>query len=105
MPQPVEAVSAAVVTPIPTPARPAAADPSPDKMVTAEMVESARKSNKLEGVGGAKLGVAKVNARDVSLLNGGSIRIGERFPSGERLLALDPENGQIITDKRTLLVF
>jgi hypothetical protein len=74
-------------------------------LVTADMVSAAKKTNKIEGVDGAKLGVLKVNATDVSLKNGGRIKIGDRFPSGERLLSLDPENEQIVTDKRTILVF
>lgn len=69
------------------------------------MVESAKTTNKIEGVNGAKLGVSHINQRSVTLHNGGEIRIGERFPSGERLLALDPDGAQIVTDKRTLIIF
>lgn len=88
--------------------------PAPDKTlqklpvasdITHDMIAAAKKTNKIEGVDGGKLGVSKVNDNHVSLSNGGKINIGDRFPSGERLLSLDPENGQIVTDKRTLLVF
>lgn len=101
---PVPPVQAAVpVTAAPVAVKPPAAAPAP--AVTAAMVESAKTTNKIEGVNGAKLGVSHINQRSVTLHNGGEIRIGERFPSGERLLALDPDGAQIVTDKRTLIIF
>lgn len=95
--------AAAPVTAAPVAVKPPAAAPAP--AVTAAMVESAKATNKIEGVNGAKLGVTHINQRSVTLHNGGEIRIGERFPSGERLLALDPDGAQIVTDKRTLIIF
>lgn len=95
--------AAAPVTAAPVAVKPPAAAPAPP--VTAAMVESAKTTNKIEGVNGAKLGVTHINQRSVTLHNGGEIRIGERFPSGERLLALDPDGAQIVTDKRTLIIF
>lgn len=73
--------------------------------VTSEMVVQANKTNKIEAINSANLGVSKINPDVVLLKNGGSIRVGEKFPSGETLLSLDPENGQIVTSKRTLLLF
>lgn len=75
------------------------------QVVTTEMIASAKKSNKIEGVDSAKLGVSKISTSGVFLRNGSTIKIGDRFPSGEQLLSLDPDNGQIVTDKRTLLIF
>lgn len=73
--------------------------------VTPDMVVAAKKSNKIEGVDGVKLGVSKLNSQAVYLKNGKVVPIGGVFQSGERLLELDAENGQIVTDKRTILVF
>lgn len=73
--------------------------------VTPEMVASAKTTNKIEGIDGARLGVSQIGADTVFLKNGSSIKIGGKFPSGEVLLQLDPDNGQIVTTKRTLLVF
>lgn len=74
-------------------------------VVTPETVAAARKNNRIEGVDGAKLGVLKLDPAGVELKNGRTIHPGGKFPSGERLLAIDQANGQIVTDRRTILVF
>lgn len=82
-----------------------AADSPADDAITPELVAQARRTNRLEGMDGAKLGVRRVDSAGVELKDGRTIRPGGRFPSGERLLAVDPSSGQIVTDRRTILVF
>lgn len=91
-------------SPPPSASAPAPA-PAPVALVTPDMVASAKNSNKIEGIDGARLGVSKIGTDAVFLKNGSNIKIGGKFPSGEVLLQLDPDNGQIVTTKRTLLVF
>lgn len=69
-----------------------------------DAVISARDKSKIEAVPAAALGIVKLTTDGVELKNGRTIPIGGTFPSGDRLLATDVENGQIVTDRRTILV-
>jgi len=73
--------------------------------VSPEALAAARAQNKIEGIDAAKLGVDRIEAGAVVMRSGGRVQLGGRFPSGERLLFVDPANAQIITDARTILVF
>ena len=97
-------------TPAPAPevaAPVAAAHVTPDalpKPVSAAALAAAKASNKIEGISAEKIGVAKIDPSGVVMRSGGRIPVGGRFPSGERLLAVDAVTGQIITDARTVIV-
>lgn len=103
LPSPVVAAGSkpAVVKPSPLPS---AADALP-KPVTPEALAAAKSTNKIEGVSAEKIGVAKIEPGTVVMRSGGRIPVGGRFPSGERLLAVDPATQQIVTDSRTVLIF
>ena len=67
-------------------------------------VKAAIATNSIEMAPKAKMGVEKVTAGGVVMSSGGTIRVGERFTSGERLLSVDKETGRIVTDKRTVVI-
>lgn len=67
-------------------------------------VAEVEKNNKVEGVSADKIGVKQISEDGVTVRNGSQIRLGERFPSGERLLKVDPTAAKIVTDKRTILL-
>jgi hypothetical protein len=86
-------------------APPSSANQAGTVTVSADMIAAAKRTTKIEGVEFSKIGISKINDNSISLKNGTVIRIGDQFPSGERLLSVDPENSQILTDKRTILAF
>lgn len=59
---------------------------------------------KIEAVSIKKAGVSKIERGSVTLENGTRIQIGEKFPSGEKLMFVDAANQHIVTDKRQLLL-
>jgi hypothetical protein len=73
--------------------------------VTQAEIDKATKSNTVEMVKHAQAKVTKVDRAGVTLDNGHFIPIGGTFTSGERLLATDPSNEQIVTDRRTIVLF
>lgn len=73
-------------------------------LMTSDAVVAARDKNKIEAIPASALGVVKLTSDGVELKNGRIVPIGGTFPSGDRLLATDVENGQIVTDRRTILV-
>lgn len=92
----------------PTPDRSQAAQtaqgPAQPAPVSAEALAQARQRNRLEAVPPAKIGVDSVEAGAVRMLNGSVVGVGQRFPSGERLLSVDPQLREIVTDSRTILL-
>jgi predicted outer membrane lipoprotein len=76
-----------------------------DARVTEAMVAAAKRSNRLEGVDATKLGILRIDAHGVELRNGTRVPVGAFFPSCDRLLSTDPADAQIVTDKRTIMVF
>ncbi len=86
------------VVPVPTPV-PAAVP------VSQEDVARATARNPVVGVNADKLGVTKLSAAGVQLRSGATIKIGDHFASGERLLSVDPVNNRIVTSARQVLVF
>ena len=72
---------------------------------TAAEVAAVVKTARIEGVSADKAGVERISAGAVHLRGGRTIKVGSSFPSGERLLAVDPENGRIITNQRQILMF
>lgn len=102
----------------PPAAQPRPAAPAPDRSqaaqtaqgpaqtapVSAEALAQARQRNRLEAVPPAKIGVDSVEAGAVRMLNGSVVSVGQRFPSGERLLSVDPQLREIVTDSRTILL-
>ncbi|MDF2461874.1 MAG: hypothetical protein K0Q43_109 [Ramlibacter sp.] len=59
----------------------------------------------VEGVSFDKAAVAKLERGAVHLRDGRQIPVGGSFPSGEKLLAIDPDNSRIITNQRQILLF
>lgn len=76
----------------------------PKPAVTPEELASAMKG-RIEGVSSAKAGIKKLDADAVEFLSGRRVRVGEIFPSGEKLLNVDPSTGRIITNQRQLIIF
>lgn len=74
-----------------------------DIRVTQEKIVD--KDMPLEAASAKDLGINKIESGYIALRSGVLVRIGESFPSGERLISADPQNGQIITDRRTIVVF
>jgi hypothetical protein len=72
--------------------------------VTGEELLIALKA-KVEGFAAAKAGVRALDKNAVHLRNGGVVRIGQTFPSGEKLLQVDPENNLVLTNRRQMLLF
>jgi len=68
-------------------------------------VAAAVKNLKIEGVSADKAGVERLTVSGVYLRGGKVVRVGGVFPSGERLLAVEPENGRVITNQRQILMF
>jgi hypothetical protein len=66
--------------------------------VTGEELLIALKA-KVEGFAAAKAGVRALDKNAVHL------RIGQTFPSGEKLLQVDPENNLVLTNRRQMLLF
>lgn len=80
--------------------------PSPavaTKVSGEEVLDAMR--NRIEGVSADKAGVVRVDRDAVLLRNGTAIRVGESFPSGERLLLIDHENARVVTNQRQMLLF
>lgn len=89
----------------PTPTTPTSAAPeAPPTPVTPEELKAAESSNSIEMTQGEKVGVAKFDGSTVVMKSGTRVRVGDRFSSGEKLLLTDPENGRIVTNRRTIIV-
>jgi outer membrane biosynthesis protein TonB len=99
-------VVAAKPAPVAAPAQP---QPAPVQASTAQPVTSeelaAAAKNKIEGVSSATAGIARLTPDSVEFLSGRRVRTGELFPSGEKLLKVDPASGRIVTNQRQLLIF
>ena len=61
------------------------------------------KSN-IQGVTMEKAGITHIWADAVDFKSGTRIRVGEKFPSGEKLLQLDAQLGRIVTDQRQIII-
>lgn len=51
-----------------------------------------------------KAGIAKLWTNAVDFRSGMRIKVGERFPSGERLVSVDASLGLINTDQRQIII-
>ncbi|MEJ8837688.1 hypothetical protein [Ramlibacter sp. AN1133] len=78
--------------------------PAPTEAVSGEELVLAMKA-RIEGAPAQKAGVKSLEKGAVVLLNGGTVRVGQVFPSGEKLLQVDPENNRVVTTKRQMLLF
>jgi hypothetical protein len=105
---PTSAITAvAIADAAPLPVRPAASpaqERQESRPVTSEEMAQAAKF-RIEGVNAEKAGVGRLDAEGVHLRNGGVVRTGDYFPSGERLLSVDVENARVVTSKRQILLF
>jgi hypothetical protein len=89
-----------VVTPTATQALPAASNPAP-----ALAPAPSRPSNApFQAVSAAKAEIAGLDKAWVKMNSGLVVHIGDKFPSGETLVSVDPVKGQIVTDRRVLLI-
>ncbi len=82
----------------------AATAPSP---VPAPQVDLAKiiASVPVEGVSYEKASVSRLERSAVHLQDGKRIAVGENFPSGETLLAVDADNSRVVTSRRQILLF
>ncbi len=72
---------------------------------SADQVATARRNNPTEVVSSQQLGLQSLQPRQAVLKDGRMIAVGDVFPSGDRLLAIDLDNKQLITDRRTIILF
>lgn len=94
-------------TPQPSPTTPAARTQvatAPTAPINPHEVSKAKNNNSIEAIQGSKIGVSRIGSDAVIMQSGTKVSIGERFTSGEKLLGVDTETGQIITDQRTILL-
>jgi hypothetical protein len=47
-------------------------------------------------------GIAGMDSSGIHFRSGRRVAIGEPFPSGEKLLSIDPRNARIVTDRRVI---
>lgn len=59
----------------------------------------------VEGVSYEKASVSRLERSAVHLQDGKRIAVGENFPSGETLLAVDADNSRVVTSRRQILLF
>lgn len=110
-PKPVQAQVAAVAPPVVAPTqtpetKKAAGTSERDvRYIVGEELFKATASGNVEGVSAEKAGISKLTTDAVVMRSGLSVRVGQMFPSGERLLLVDRENGRIVTNSRQLLIF
>lgn len=95
------APSQAQPAPPPAPVQPQVSVAQP---VTSEELAAAAK-NKIEGVSSVTAGISRLTPDAVEFVSGRRVRTGELFPSGEKLLKVDPASSRIITNQRQLLIF
>jgi hypothetical protein len=88
----------------PAPRPPLASEATPGAPPSQEAVAQARQRNRIEAVPPGKIGVNSIESGSVRMVNGNLIHVGQRFPSGERLLSVDPQLREIVTDARTILL-
>lgn len=58
----------------------------------------------VEAVSQSQAQVADLSSTGVRMKSGLTISIGGKFPSGEKLIAVDPAKHQIVTDQRTIVL-
>lgn len=104
-PVPAPAQPAVQAKPIAAPAQPAPAVPQGETSpVTADEIKRAMANNRIEGISSEKANIVKLSQDVIEFKSGRKVRKGEKFPSGEKLLGVDPTSGRIITDQRQLLI-
>lgn len=59
----------------------------------------------LDGVTYEKAAVARLEAGAVVMRDGRRIALGQTFPSGETLVAVDAQNSRLVTDRRQIVLF
>lgn len=79
--------------------------PQPPKpAVTGEELVNALKNKKIEAVTPKKANIDSITQDRVTFASGTVIRVGEKFPSGEKLIMVDPSTNKIVTDQRQILL-
>ncbi|MFZ3116788.1 MAG: hypothetical protein WA159_00560, partial [Variovorax sp.] len=96
-----EARAAAARGKAPAEPRPAARAEPP---VTAAAPAPASMNGPTERVTKDEEGLADVHAGAVVFKSGRRVSVGEAFPSGERLLSVDPTLGEIVTSRRRIVL-
>jgi hypothetical protein len=89
-----------------TRAKPATeASPRPEPVVRlAPPVPAAGTNAPTERVTKDEAGVADIQASGVTFRSGRRVAVGDSFPSGEKLISVDPGIGEIITSKRRIVI-
>lgn len=78
-------------------------EPTPPP-IGSDVIAQAKQHNPIEGVNIAQAKISSLSSDAVVMHSGARVRIGERFPSGERLLAVEPTLRQIVTSQRTIIL-
>lgn len=73
--------------------------------VSAGEIKATLENGRVEGVSAQKAGVSRIGPGLVRMASGREVRVGEVFPSGERLLQVDPANNRLVTSDRQILLF
>lgn len=85
------------------PANEAAVRPEPTVRL-APPVPAAGTNAPTERVTKDEAGVAEIQASGVTFKSGRRVAVGDSFPSGEKLISVDPAIGEIITSKRRIVI-
>lgn len=114
---PVQAVPARpalpVVKPAPAPPKAAPAPAAVAKTTPAEALEALRSQGPRPPGPAApaaapitleQAGISGIDTASVRFKSGRQVNIGGEFPSGEKLLSVNPGEGKIVTDRRTILL-
>lgn len=70
----------------------------------AQPVPAAGTNAPTERVTKDEAGVAEIQANGVTFKSGRRVAVGDSFPSGEKLISVDPAIGEIITSKRRIVI-
>lgn len=93
-------VAKVVVKPVPVISTPQPAQPTRPITPTAASPVSAAPSS--AGITMEQAGIAGIDSASVRFRSGRLITVGGEFPSGEKLISVNPAEGRFVTDRRTI---
>lgn len=77
-------------------------DPKPPAPAPVAAPPSAESAAALAGVTMEQAGIAGMDTAGVRFKSGRQINVGSEFPTGEKLLSVNPAEGRIVTDRRVI---
>ncbi|MBQ0916974.1 SH3 domain-containing protein [Hydrogenophaga aromaticivorans] len=84
--------------PVTSPAQPPETVPSAQMLAAVQPPSSPSQVNTTF----EQAGIAGIDSSGIHFRSGRRVAIGEPFPSGEKLLSIDPRNARIVTDRRVI---